>query len=314
MTKNFINRVLSSNSLKGIVLVIFSLFLYAFSDALIRLMLKGYNYGVEQTTFLRALTRIVPLILASLVFYKSFEPLKTNRPWAHLINSAIGCARTYAFMLAFKLIPLAEASALSYTSALFFVILSVIFLKEKIKNYHIAALVLGTIGVVIAYEPGANILKLGALVTLAGAFFAAVNKIIIRKLSFYDNSLGIVLYPNLFLMIVTLPFIVNNWKVVPIEHWGIFLLIGLLAALAQYSFAIALKLTKGLTLAPYDYTYFVWVILMDFLFNGEIPKQMVIIGALFIIGSNVIILMNEFRKADSDKGNKVDNKAATETA
>ncbi|MBN9543247.1 MAG: DMT family transporter [Alphaproteobacteria bacterium] len=288
------------NTLKGIALVLFSLFLYAYSDALIKVLLNK-NYSVEQTTFLRAFTRLIPLFGAVALFYRSWAPLKTNRPWAHLSNAVIGCARTYAFMWAFKLIPLAEASALSYTSAIFFVILSVVFLNEKLQRYHIIAIVLGAIGVVIAYRPGLEIFRLGAIVTLVGAFFAAVNKIIIRKLSFQDNSLGIVIYPNLFLLLITLPFLGENWKPVEMEDWLVFLAIGAMAALAQYSFAIALRLTKGLTLAPYDYTYFCWIILMEYLFTDVTPTEFVLVGAVFIIAGNAVILMEEFKKAKEAK-------------
>ncbi|MBN9543248.1 MAG: DMT family transporter [Alphaproteobacteria bacterium] len=288
------------NAIKGISVVLFSLFLYAYSDALVKMLLNK-NYSVEQVTFLRAVSRLIPLIIALLLFYRSLAPLKTNRPWAHLINAVIGCGRTYAFMWAFKLIPLAEASALSYTSAIFFVILSVVFLNEKLQRYHIIAIVLGAIGVVIAYRPGFEIFRLGALVTLVGAFFASVNKIIIRKLSFHDNSLGIIIYPNIFLILISLPFISESWKPLDYDDWLLLIAIGAMAALSQYGFAIAIKLTKGLSLAPYDYTYFCWIIVMDYLFNNEIPTEFVLVGAVFIIAGNAVILMEEFKKAKEAK-------------
>lgn len=298
--------LIATDSIKAIFLVVLALFLYSLSDALIRLLLNGYS--VEQTTWIRSVTRIVPLILIMLYRHGSFSPLKTDRPMVHLINSAIGCGRTYAFMYAFSKIPLAEASALSYTSAMFFAILAVFFLNEKLLRVHVIAIILGAIGILIALKPGLveaystprdvglGIGMLGAIATLTGAFLAAVNKIIIRKLSFHDDSIAIVIYPNLFLITLFTPFVLISWQHVELYDWFIFAAVGITAAVGQYTFAIALKLTTGLTLAPYDYTYFFWVMIMDFLFNGAIPTSWAMFGAIFIIGANAIILFNEIKQ------------------
>ncbi|AZL16171.1 DMT family transporter [Rickettsiales endosymbiont of Stachyamoeba lipophora] len=301
-------RIYNRDQTIGIIFVILSLIFYAFSDALIKYFFKNYQFGIAQVTFLRSLGRIVPLIAFSLIAYtKTFSnPLKTNKILYHLANSIIGCGRTFAYIYAFSVMPLAESSSLSYTSAIFFAILATIFLNEKLKRYHLWAVILATIGIIIALRPGIdNMLRFGAVIVLLGSLLAAISKILIKKLTVKDDPLAIIFYPNILLLIVTAPFLINNW--VPLDKSSalLFVLVGFLAAIGQYFYAMALKYASALTIAPYDYSYLIWILLTDFLFNSNFPDLTSIIGGLFVVISNILILAIELKRQHANKKTRI---------
>ncbi|MBN8827106.1 MAG: DMT family transporter [Sphingobacteriia bacterium] len=288
----------SKHQIIGIVFAIVSIFLYVLSDTLIKYFLIT-NYSVEQATFLRAVVKIIYLLVPLIFYYKSLAPLKTHKPFIHFLNAICGSARSYAYMSAIVLIPFAEVSALSYVSVIFFVIISWFLFKEPINKFHIIGIVIGFIGIIVALKPGFAMFKLGAIVSLLAAFIAALNKVTIKKLSISDHPMSIVVYPNLFLIIVSLPVLSKLWVSVSLKDWALFFSIGLIATIAQYLTVLSLKFTTAPTIAPYNYTYFGWFVLMDYLFGGIVPNIMVVIGAGFIILSNVIILFALRRKSES---------------
>ncbi|MBM3198022.1 MAG: DMT family transporter [Chlamydiae bacterium] len=272
----------------GVAMMILGLALYPLSDALIKHLMG--TYSVPQTTFLRALTRTIPLCLA--VFFQGGmrQVFSSKQTGTHIARLGVSLIQTYAFMIAFSLGSLTVVYTFSYTSSLCMVLLGALFLKEVISKEKWIAVILGFIGILTAVRPNIHSFGLIALIVLLGAFCGALNKVLMRKLAKTEHSLAIVIYPNLALMLVTLPFLFSHWQHVSLQDLGLFGLIGLLTAGAQYSIAQALRFAQATLLAPIDYSSFLWVLLLDFVLWNCSPDFFTLLGALFIIGSNLYIL------------------------
>lgn len=282
------NRSLQDRALVGISCMLFALILYALSDALLKHLMA--LYPVEQTMFLRAITRLVPL--AGVMFFQGGvkKVLATSHPWRHAVRLGVNLAYTSAFMFAMSMGSLTEVYTLSYTSPLFMILLSAILLKEKVTKGRWIAVFVGMLGVVVAHRPGTGIFEITALLVLAGAFLGSLNKILMRKLAETEHSLSIAIYPNLTMILVTLPFLFSQWHSMPWLHWGIFTLVGAIAALGQYMIAQALRFTQGSVLAPIDYSSFFWVVALDFFWWQKTLALHTFLGAAIIVGSNLYIL------------------------
>ena len=268
--------------------------LYALSDAFIKHLMGSYT--VHQTTFLRAFTRLVPLLVATFFHGGIRHVLATTHPWQHAVRLSVNLSYTLAFMYAFSMSSLTVIYTLSYTSPLFMIVLSACILRETVSRDRWAAVAMGMIGVMIAMRPGAGVFEWASILVLIGSFLGALNKILMRRLAQTEHSLAIAIYPNLVMMCVTTPFVLNTWQVMPWAHWGLFAFVGAITALGQYCIAQALRYAQGSTLAPIDYSSFFWVVALDLFWWNRSPDTATLLGALTIVGSNLFILYRTRRE------------------
>jgi len=282
------HRMHHNHAVLGITLMIIGLALYPLSDAFIKHLMG--TYSVPQATFLRAITRVIPLLIAVFFHGGLRKVLYTEHPRRHFFRLGVNLAYTYAFMYAFSMGSLTSIYTLSYTSPFFMIILSAIMLKETISWEKWAAVAIGMIGVIIAMRPGSSVFEMASILVLIGTFLGALNKILMRRLASTDHSLAIAIYPNLMMIIVTFPLLINSWKPMPWEHWGIFAIVGTITAAGQYCIAQALRFAQGSTLAPIDYSTFFWVVVLDYMWWNKSLEAYTLIGAAIIVGSNLYIL------------------------
>ncbi len=262
--------------------------LYPLADAFIKHLMGIYT--VPQATFLRAITRLVPLLIATFFQGGLFNVLSTNHLKRHFFRLSVNLVYTYCFMYAFSMCSLTSIYNLSYTSPFFMIILSAIMLKEPIGKKRWAAVAIGMIGVVVAMCYGSNVFEIALLIAILGAFLGALNKILMRRLASTEHSLAITIYPNLMMIIVTLPFLFFAWQPMPWSHWGIFAIVGLITAVGQYAIAQALRFAQVSILAPIDYSSFFWVVTIDFLWWNKTMEWYTLLGTAIIVSSNLFIL------------------------
>jgi drug/metabolite transporter (DMT)-like permease len=299
-------RQLQNRATLGILLMIAGLALYALADACVKHLMG--TYSVPQATFLRAITRLTPLLVAMFFQGGIRKVLGTSHVGRHAARLAVSTVYLFSFMYAFSIAPLTMVYTLGYTSSLFMIILSAIMLKESVTWDRWVAVGIGMIGVVVAMRPGSNVFEVAAIVVLVGTFLGALNKILMRKLAATEHSLSIAIYPNLVMMVLLFPFLfftnfmsqipipgvshllAKSWQPMPLEHWGLFAIVGVIAATGQYAIAQALRFAQGSVLAPVDYSTYFWVVALDAFWWHKTPDLYMIIGAIIIVGSNFYIL------------------------
>ncbi len=293
------SRRLHNRAALGVLLMIGGLALYAFSDAFIK-QLMG-TYSVPQTAFLRALTRLIPLSFAVMIQGNMKKIFATEHPYRHFARLGINLAYTYSFMYAFSVASLTTIYTLSYTSSFFMILLSALILKESVGKEKWMAVGVGMVGVIIAMQPGTAVFEMAALVVLLGSFLGSLNKILMRRLAATEHSLAIAVYPNISMILVTLPFLISNWQPISWHDWGFFAIVGIIPATGQYAIAQSLRFAQGSTLAPIDYSTFFWVVMLDFFWWEKIPDLCTLLGATVIVGSNLYILYRSRREQEAKK-------------
>ncbi|MGD0665168.1 MAG: DMT family transporter [Rhabdochlamydiaceae bacterium] len=281
-------RQLQNRAVLGISLMILGLALYPLADAFVKHLMGIYS--VPQASFLRALTRLLPLLVTMFFQGGIKKVLGTQYPGKHAVRLVVNLAYTLCFMFATKMLTLTTVYTIGYTSSLFMIILSAVMLKESVKWDRWLAVGIGMVGVVVAMRPGSNVFELAALLVLVGAFLGSLNKILMRRLAATEHSLAIAIYPNIMMMLATAPFLITTWKSMPWEHWGLFAIVGLITAGGQYAIAQAMRFAQGSVLAPVDYSNYFWVVAFDFFWWNKMPDMWMVLGAAIIVGSNFYIL------------------------
>jgi drug/metabolite transporter (DMT)-like permease len=215
------------------------------------------------------------------------ENLKLHILRAFLIVSTMLC--TY---YTYRNLPVAFATALGMTGALFTTILSKIILKDTIGFRKWVILFIGYLGVILVIRPNSFIIDSAIITALLANAFAASSIIVAKILSKKDGTTTIMLYSNIGLTIIAA--LVNTgtfgWRPLLMQDFGILALTGLFGILAQFCSITALKMTTPSFLAPFEYTRMIFAIVISIFIMKEIPDLYTMIGACIIIGSTYFLI------------------------
>jgi drug/metabolite transporter (DMT)-like permease len=237
----------------------------------------------------------VVLILGWLALRGEVSRLRTRRLPAHFRRALLGMTGMFFTFGAPVLLPLAEATALGFTTPVFAVILSALLLKEKVGPVRWLAVALGFAGVVIITQPGHSALPpLGAAVGLGAGFMVALISIQVRDLARTDEPLSIVFW----FAALSSPVLLVGALLTGTAHsaWQWFLLIscGLLGCLGQLLLTAALRFGQVASVIVMDYSSLIWATLYGWLIWDELPAAATWLGAPAIIGAGVVIAWREY--------------------
>jgi len=256
----------------------------------------GQGVPVLEIIFFRNAFAFIPIC-----FYiwrtTGFSVLKTRRPMGHLGRSVIGLGGMVCGFSAVALLPLVDATALSFTAPLFMTGLAFLFLKERIGPHRWAAVAVGFAGVVIMVHPDpANMAGVGTLLALFGALCAAGAMIAIRQIVDTEPGPTIVFYFTLAgaaLGLLSLPF---GWSIPNLATLGVLILGGVVGGTGQLLLTEALRRAPVAVVAPFDYTQLVWASLIGYLVWDEPPRSATLVGAAVVAASGIYILYREMRR------------------
>jgi len=278
-----------NKTIVGILFMIGGIFSLGIND----IMVKGlsFKFPVWEILFFRALSGV--FISIFLVLYFGWSKLKTTKPIGHAIRafSSVGCVVLFFFGIKFLL--LAENQAIFHSAPIIATIFAVPILGEKIGFHRVFAVVLGFIGVLIILKPGTGLFNIYSLIPLASACFMACVYLSTRYLMTTESSVAIIFYYSLALLFTTLFFFPANFilpsriELIPLIGLGIF------GSLGHYLLSQAAKNAEVMVITPFEYSSFIFVSLLGYLFFNEAPDVSVYIGTVFIVISGIYIVYRE---------------------
>src|SRR6478735_9920382 len=167
-----------SARLAGIGLMLLSIFMFSFGDAMGKFLVGTYSVG--QLLFLRACAAL--LLLSPLVWRQRHQFLHLERPGLQLFRVVLSTLEVAAFFLATVYLPLADVITYYLAGPIFVKAMSAIFLGEKVGWRRWTAILIGFCGVLIALRPSAQTVSLPALIALGGSLSFATLMLITRSL------------------------------------------------------------------------------------------------------------------------------------
>jgi drug/metabolite transporter (DMT)-like permease len=123
-----------------------------------------------------------------------FAVLRTNRYREHLQRGLSQFGSMTCMFMAFRLLSLGSAVAISFSAPLFTTLLSIVILKEKVGMHRWSALIVGFIGVLVVTHPGAGTLTMGAFFALANAVLISSVAVAIRRMSATESTETLTIY------------------------------------------------------------------------------------------------------------------------
>ncbi len=262
---------------------------YALMSATVK-GLSAYESIILITAWRYALGAVITLLA-----YACFRPALPgwNAVPFYLLWGAIQIVSVTTFFWALSRIPLATATALSFTGVLMMAPIARIILKESIEPVVIGATFVGFLGALLIivgearlFDDNATHDVLGYLAPLFSSFCHAVSVVLFRYRSHSEDAPAIAFFANTLPAIYVLPvfFILPAATTEGIYPW--FLLVGLFGvgfwSLTTLSYAGGVPAAR---LAPLNYTQLIWAALIGFFLFNEAPQWQSWVGTGFIIAS-----------------------------
>jgi drug/metabolite transporter (DMT)-like permease len=277
-----------SARLAGIGLMLLSIFMFSFGDALGKFMVATYSVG--QLMWLRACAAL--LVLSPLIWTQRAEFKRIERPWLQLLRVLLSTLEVAAFFLATVYLPLADVITYYLASPIFVTALSGIVLGERVGWRRWSAILIGFCGVLIALRPSTQTVSWPAMIALGGSVSFAFLMLITRSLrATPDIVLTTSQFGGTFLLGALMSPI--GWVTPTSGSLGLFAIAGVTSVVALLCINRSLKLAPASVVVPYQYSMIVWAVIFGFLVWGDVPSISTMVGAAIIIGAGFYIFMRE---------------------
>ena len=282
---------------------------FAVQDLVVKLLTEIGS--LWQLMFLRSI--LVVLILITWASLKRRPDIIRPAGWKWPIVRAFLMSCAYSFFYAsLPFTTLAQAASCFFTAPIFTCFFAAIILKEKVGIWRISSIFVGFLGVLYIIQPGtSNMQAILFLPVLAGASYA-LGVVITRGFCTDHPALSLTITHNAFyalvgaLMVTFIPilpipvdvkvansFAFSGWVQLTLS---IIIMIGITSLthiLAMTASIRAYQLAESSFVAPFEYTYLIFAILIDYTVWKYIPSTQGIIGVTMIISAGVMIALRE---------------------
>ena len=277
-----------SARLAGIGLMLLSVSMFSFGDALGKFMVA--TYAVGQLLWLRACAALI--VLAPAIWRHRASFARLERPWLQLLRVLLSTLEVAAFFLATVYLPLADVVTCYLACPIFVTALSAIVLRERVGWRRWSAILVGFTGVVIALHPSAQTVSWPAMIALSGSLSFSILMLVTRSLrATPDIVMATTQFIGTFLLGVLMsPF---GWVTPSSGSLVLFAAAGIISVSALLCVNRSLKLAPASVVVPYQYSMIVWAIIFGIIVFGDMPSPATIIGAAIIIGAGLYIFLRE---------------------
>jgi drug/metabolite transporter (DMT)-like permease len=279
----------------GIALMLLSMFMFSFGDALGKFMVATYSVG--ELLWLRACAALI--VLLPVIWRNRAAFSRLERPWLQLLRVTLSTLEVAAFFLATVYLPLADVVTYYLACPIFVTALSAIVLRERVGWRRWSAVLIGFCGVLIALRPSAQTVSWPAMIALGGSFSFALLMLITRSLRATPD---VVLASSQFAGTFTLGAVMSpfGWVTPDPGSLGLFAAAGCISVSALLCVNRSLKLAPASVVVPYQYSMIVWAVMFGYFVFGDVPSIATIAGAAIIIGAGLYIFLRERKLGHSE--------------
>lgn len=239
-------------------------------------------------------------ILAILPFVIRRRETMRGAPWApYLGRAACGTLGVAGLFAAAAMIPLADATAISFLNPVFAMVLAIIFLGERVGPVRWLAAAIALAGGALLIRPGFGEIEPGALIALAAAVFIAGEITFAKFLSRTEGVLRVLLGTNLIAFAISGCAALFVWRAPDQTELLLMAAVGVSMVSAQGLFMATLAFSDSSFATPFFYGALVFAALYDALWFGVIPAPLSFAGAALIVAGAVVLAVRE-RRTQSD--------------
>ena len=303
-------NILSENTdLKKTYLAIVTMLLAILCVDMYMVVIKflGNEYTVIQLAVFRNIAGVIPLFIL-ILFTKEYISVFRN-----LNNKFIALSffRGLAFLsmnififISVINLEFATAMVLTFSSPFFIVILSIIFLKDKVGIYRWSAIFIGFFGVVLIVQPGSDIFSFYSIFPILTAIAWALSVIILKFIPDGHSTAKIQLYTLIFNVIggvVLFLLTTGHAEIKSTQDFFLMTLTGILGGTAAILFIYSYRLISASKMASFEYFGIPSSFVLGWLFFNEAPWEQLFPGVFVIVFAGMIIIWRDKVKQKKTK-------------
>lgn len=283
--------------LSSIALIMGSVLCFSTLDAIVKTLAP--HYPVPFLVWARWLVQTLALVIWWGPHMKRSLFRTRNMP-VQLVRGAVLIGSSLFFMSALKYLPLAEATALNYSTPVIVTLMAAIFLRERLTRASVGFVVAGVAGMLLIVRPGGEVFHNAALLALGSALCYSVYQILTRIVIADDPRVSL-FYPALagtLLATLLLPFVE-----MPRSMAGADIALLVAGALAgtcgHFMFILAFRHGAVSALTPFTYFQIVFATLIGWVLFGAFPDAWALAGMAIIATSGLLITLSQQARARS---------------
>ncbi len=220
--------------------------MFALNDVMGKWLVATYTVG--QVLLIRSLAALV--VLAPMIARApAGSVLRPATPGRQALRVVISTLEVGLFYAAVAYMPLADAMTYWLAGPIYVVVISALFLGEKVDATRWALVGLGFVGVLLALWPSAETLTLPALIAIAGSLCFALMTVMARTLR-GTPDVTLVTWQTVGALIGGLLLLPTGWVTPTPFDFALLGLLGVVAMLAHMCVTRSLKLAPASVVTP----------------------------------------------------------------
>ena len=239
------------------------------------------------------LVAVMPLLLRA-----GIGSLKTQHPKLHMIRAGVGVVAMLGWFYALSKVPIANATALSFSTTIFATVSAWLFLGEQLRWRRSAAIVVGLIGVYVVLRPSAEGFNIYALLVLLTSIAWGLSLTIVKHLSKTETPTSIVSWMGITLVILSFWPALTVWQTPTTEQLLWLFLVGALATAGHLLMTTSIQMADTSLIMSVDFTRLIWTALIGAYFFNEVLDAWTFVGASIIFLAGWYIVFRESRMSD----------------
>jgi drug/metabolite transporter (DMT)-like permease len=277
----------------GLLYMVLSTLLFSAVNALVKWLVALYPIG--EVAFFRTFFALIPILIFILP-RRGLMVFRTDRFRDHFRRAVSQLGSMTCIFFAFKLMPLAGATAISFIAPLITTLLSILLLKEAVGIHRWSALIMGFAGVLLVTQPGVGEFQWGAVFALGNAILISTVAIAIRQMSLTESSDTLIVYQIVLLTPLTALLLPFGFTMPTPFDAALLVASGICNGVAQFWWTKSLHLAPASAVTPFNYLSLIWAIIVGYLIWGDVPTADLIVGSLIVVGSGLYLLWRETRR------------------
>lgn len=233
-------------------------------------------HGLYVVAFLRATSKV--------------NLLKTRQPRLHFARAACLLGSSLGMHISLTELPLSQATVLQFLSPLVVLLLSAIFLKEKIGLMRVGILLAGFAGValVIGPEIGGSYSAIWLLPVLS-AVFSAGYVLLTRRLSDPSEAVAALALLPIICVVLLIPAQPFVWSAIALPDLWLILVLSLTGTAAHVFIQLGMRSAPASVLTPFLYSQVLFAGVLGAAFFSDPLGPRFSIGASLIIAAGLAI-------------------------
>ena len=219
--------------------------------------------------------------------------LRTRRIWAHVRRSGFGLCAMLTWFWVVTQMPIAEATAISFSAPLFTTAGAALFLREQVGVRRWLATAVGFVGVLLIIRPGFHEVGQPQLLALLAAALIAGAMLSNKSLAKTEPPNAMVVWMGVYMSVFSLPPALTVWTWPEAHVWAWLLMLGIVATLAHLAINRAFGAADASFIAPFGFVQIPFVAGVGFIAYAEVPDLWTWAGSAVIVASGIYIARRE---------------------